>query len=37
LIVRKKVICVKEGKQLCGDNGLLSLRDERSDCNRVVI
>ena len=36
LMVRKKVVCFKEGKQLFGDNGLHSLRDERSDCNRAI-
>ena len=37
LMVRKKVACFKEGKQLFGDNGLHSLRDERSDCNRAIV
>ena len=36
-MVRKKVVCFKEGKQLLGDNGLHSLRDERSDCNRAIV
>ena len=36
-MVRKKVVCFKEGKQLFGDNGLHSLRDERSDCNRAIV
>ena len=35
-MVRKKVVCFKEGKQLFGDNGLHSLRDERSDCNKAI-
>ena len=36
-MVRKKVVCFKEGKQLFGGNGLHSLRDERSDCNRAIV
>ena len=36
-MVRKKVVCFKESKQLCDDNGLDSLRDERSDCNRAIV
>ena len=38
-MVRKKVVCFKEGKQLFGDNGLHSLRDEGggSDCNRAIV
>ena len=36
-MVRKKVVCFKEGKQLFGDNGLHSQRDERSDSNRAVV
>ena len=36
-MVRKKVVCLKEGKQLFGDNDLHSLRDERSDWNRVIV
>ena len=35
-MVRKKVVCFKEGKQLFVDNGLHSLRDVRSDCNRAI-
>ena len=31
-MIRKKAVCFKEGKQLVGDDGLHSLRDERSDC-----
>ena len=33
LVIRKKVVCFKEGKQLFGDDSLHSLRDEWSDCN----
>ena len=36
-MVRKKAVCFKVGKQLFGDNGLHSLRDERSDCNRAIV
>ena len=36
-MVRKKVACFKEGKQMFGHNGLHSLRDERSDCNRAIV
>ena len=36
-MVRKKVVYFKEGKQLFGDNGLHSLRYERSDCNRAIV
>ena len=37
LMIRKKVVCIKESKQLFGDNGLHSLRDKRSDWNRVIV
>ena len=36
-MVREKVVCFKESKKLFGDNGLHSLRDERSDCNRAIV
>ena len=36
-MVKKKVVCFKEGKQLFADNGLHSLGDERSDCNRAIV
>ena len=36
-MVRKEVVCFKEGKQLFGDNGLHSLIDERSDFSRVIV
>ena len=36
-MVRKKVVSFKEGKQLFGDSGLYSLRDERNDCNKVIV
>ena len=34
LVIRKKIVCFKEGKQLFGDNGLLGLKDERGDSDR---
>ena len=34
---RKKVVGFKESKQLFGDNGLHSLRDGRSDWNRMIV
>ena len=33
-MLRRKVVCFKEGKQLFGDNGL---RYERNDCNRAIV
>ena len=37
LVIRKKAVCFKEGKQLFGVTGLHSLRDEKSDCNRAIV
>ena len=37
LMIRKKAVSFEEGKQLFGDNGFHSLRDERSDCNRAIV
>ena len=37
LVIRKKVVCFKEGKQLLGDDSLHSLRDERGDCNWAIV
>ena len=36
-MIREKVVCFKEGKQLFGDNSFDSLRDEKSDCNRATV
>ena len=36
-MIRKKAAGFEEGKQLFGDNGFRSLRDERSDCNRAIV
>ena len=36
-MIKKEVVSFKESKQLFGDNGLHSLRDERSKCNRAVV
>ena len=32
-----EAVSFKEGKQLFGDNGLHSCRDQRSDCNRAIV
>ena len=37
LWIREKVVCLKEDKQLFGDTGLHSLRDERRNINRVIV
>ena len=37
ILVRKKVVCFEEGKQLFGANGLHIFRDERSEYNRTII
>ena len=36
-MIRKKAVSFEEGKQLLGDNGFHSFRDERSDCNRAIV
>ena len=36
-MIRKKDVSFEEGKQLYGDNGFHSFRDERSDCNRETV
>ena len=36
-MIRKKAASFEESKQLFGDNGFHSLRDERSDCNRAIV
>ena len=36
MVIRKKAVCFKEGKQFFGDNGLRSLSIERNDCNRAI-
>ena len=36
-MVRKKGVCFREGKQLLGDKGLHSFRDDTSDFNRGIV
>ena len=36
-MMRKKAVSFKICKQLFGDNGLHSFRDERSDYNRAIV
>ena len=37
LVIREKIVCLKEGRTLFSDDGPHCLREERSDCNGIVV
>ena len=36
-VIRKRIVCFKEGRELVGDDCLHCFRDEWNDCSRTIV